>query len=232
MPGPGGGRDRAAGHRFRTAQPGRLPGRADGSIGGQRDVGVQQRDQGRQVAAARRGQERGGHLPLPAQGGGAALAGRAAHPAPGPAGELTRRLGRASEHRRHIGERHREHVMQHEREPLGRGEHIQHDQQGPADRVSEHRLVRRIAGGATGAGPAWPAAGPVRAACSAASGQESPTGTSCRCRRDRRMLSDTRAATVVSQPPRFCSWLLSVPASRSQVSWTASSASVIEPSSR
>ena len=46
------------------------------------------------------------------------------------------------------------------------------------------------------------------------------------------MLSDTRATTVVSQPPRFCTSLASVPVSLSQVSWTASSASVIEPSSR
>ena len=38
--------------------------------------------------------------------------------------------------------------------------------------------------------------------------------------------------TVVSQPPRFSTSLVSEPVSRSQVSCTASSASVIEPSSR
>jgi len=70
------------------------------------------------------------------------------------------------------------------------------------------------------------------AAPSTAAGQESPTGSSCLLRRDRSMLSDTRATTVVSQPPRFATSLVSVPVSRSQVSCTASSASVIEPSSR
>ena len=46
------------------------------------------------------------------------------------------------------------------------------------------------------------------------------------------MFSDTRATTVVSHPPRFSTWLESERASRSQASWTASSASLIEPSIR
>ena len=46
------------------------------------------------------------------------------------------------------------------------------------------------------------------------------------------MLRDTLATTVVSQPPRFSTSLVSAPLSRSQVSWTASSASLAEPSSR
>jgi hypothetical protein len=46
------------------------------------------------------------------------------------------------------------------------------------------------------------------------------------------MLRDTRATTVVSQPPRFSTAVVSAPVIRSQVSCTASSASVIEPSSR
>jgi hypothetical protein len=43
---------------------------------------------------------------------------------------------------------------------------------------------------------------------------------------------EIRATTVVSQPPRFFTARASVPVSRSQVSWTASSASLTEPSSR
>ena len=77
---------------------------------------------------------------------------RAADPAPGPAGELPGGIGRAPEHVRHLGERHGEQVVQDEREPLGRGERVEHDKQGQADRVREHRLVLRIAerGGRTG----------------------------------------------------------------------------------
>ncbi len=43
------------------------------------------------------------------------------------------------------------------------------------------------------------------------------------------MFSDTRATTVVSQPPRFSTWLESERDSRSQASCTASSASAGEP---
>ena len=46
------------------------------------------------------------------------------------------------------------------------------------------------------------------------------------------MFSETRATTVVSQPPRFSTWFASVRLSRSQASWTASSASLSEPSIR
>ena len=46
------------------------------------------------------------------------------------------------------------------------------------------------------------------------------------------MFSETRATTVVSQAPRFSTSLVSVRLSRSQASWTASSASLSEPSIR
>ena len=72
----------------------------------------------------------------------------------------------------------------------------------------------------------------LAADASTGAGQESPTGCSGRRRRDRSMFRDTRATTVVSQPPRFSTSLASALVSRSQVSCTASSASLIEPSSR
>ena len=83
-------------------------------------------------------------------------------------------------------------------------------------------------------GPDAPAVAGARDAALSSTdpGQESPTGSSFRCRRDRSMFSDTLATTVVSQPPRFCTSLVSAPVSRSHVSWTASSASETEPSSR
>ncbi len=46
------------------------------------------------------------------------------------------------------------------------------------------------------------------------------------------MSRHTRPTTVVSHPPRFPMSLVSERLSRSQVSWTASSASLIEPSIR
>ena len=120
MLGSAGGRNRALATMSAPWSTARPAGRDGGGIGGQRDIGVQQRDEGREVAAAGRGEERGGHLPLAGEVGGAIRAGRTAYPATGPAGELPRRVGRAPEHGRHLGERHREHVVQHEREPLGR----------------------------------------------------------------------------------------------------------------
>jgi len=50
--------------------------------------------------------------------------------------------------------------------------------------------------------------------------------------RPRSMSRHTRATTVVSQPPRFSTPLVSERLSRSQASWTASSASLSEPSIR
>ena len=46
------------------------------------------------------------------------------------------------------------------------------------------------------------------------------------------MFSDTRATTVVSHPPRFSTSSESIRLRRSHVSWTASSASLSEPSMR
>ena len=46
------------------------------------------------------------------------------------------------------------------------------------------------------------------------------------------MFSETRETTVVSQPRRFWTSAVSVRSKRIQVSWTASSASLSEPSIR
>src|SRR5207245_5664101 len=57
-------------------------------------------------------------------------------------------------------------------------------------------------------------------------------GSSRRELRERSMSRHTRATTVVSHPPRFWMPLASERLNRSQASWTASSASVSEPSIR
>ena len=58
------------------------------------------------------------------------------------------------------------------------------------------------------------------------------SGSSRRDRRERSMSRQTRATTVVSQPPRFSTGFPPERSSRSQASWTASSASLAEPSIR
>ena len=64
------------------------------------------------------------------------------------------------------------------------------------------------------------------------SGDCGPTGSSGRALRERSMSRHTRATTVVSHPLRFSTSLVSERLRRSQASWTASSASLNEPSIR
>ena len=95
----------------------------------------------------------------------------AADPAARPAGELARRLGRAVDDRRDLVERHGEHVVQHEREPLGRRQRLEHDEQREPDRVGQQRLVLGV--GAVGAvddrlGQAQRRAAPRAASCASA----------------------------------------------------------------
>jgi hypothetical protein len=64
--------------------------------------------------------------------------------AAGATGELPRRRRRAADDRRDLLERHREHVVQHEHEPLSGRERIEHDQQRQANRVGQQQLLIRI----------------------------------------------------------------------------------------
>jgi hypothetical protein len=67
-----------------------------------------------------------------------------AHLLPRPAGQLLGGVRRAREHRADLGEPQPEHVVQHERHPLGGCEPIEHDQQRPADRVGQLGLLLRV----------------------------------------------------------------------------------------
>jgi hypothetical protein len=64
------------------------------------------------------------------------------------------------------------------------------------------------------------------------SGSRTPIGSSRRVVRERSMFSETRATTVVSHARRFSMSSVSERLNRSQASWTASSASLSEPSIR
>ena len=107
--------------------------------------------------------------------------------------------------------------MEHEREPLRRGQGVEHDEEGEADRVGQQRLLlglERPLGADDGIGEVH------------VEGFLAPT------LRDRSMFRQTRATIVVSHPPRFSTSLAPARLTRSQASWTASSASVSEPSIR
>jgi hypothetical protein len=78
--------------------------------------------------------------------------------------------------------------MEHERQPLGGGEGIEHDEESKADRVGQQRLLLRLERAL------WADEG---------SGRCTPRDSSRRRLRERSMFRHTRATIVVSHPPRF-----------------------------
>jgi DNA-binding CsgD family transcriptional regulator/tetratricopeptide (TPR) repeat protein len=114
----------------------------DGLVGPDHHVRVQHCDQRAEVAVARGGEEGLHDLAPPGQvsvGGGV----RSLDPPAGTGGQLPGRGGGAFHDRRDLLEGHREHVVQDERQPLRRGQRVQHHEQGQADRVGQHGLVLR-----------------------------------------------------------------------------------------
>ncbi len=69
-----------------------------------------------------------------------------AHPAAGPAGQLADRGRVAVQDGRDLLERHPEHVVQDQSDPLCGGERVEHDQQGEPDRLGQQRLLLGIRG--------------------------------------------------------------------------------------
>jgi hypothetical protein len=113
------------------------------AVGPQHHVGVEDGDQPLEVAVAGRGEERVDHLALPGHVG-LGRRRRTADPAPAAAGQLAGGGRGAVDHRADLVERHREHVVQHERQPLGRRQRVEHHEQGEADRVGEQCLLLRV----------------------------------------------------------------------------------------
>ena len=138
---------------------------------------------------------------------GSGTAVRLLHPPAAAAGQLAGGGGGAPDDRGDLLERHREHVVQHERQPLGRRQRLEYDEQRAAHRVGQLGLELGMAGLVD-----------VPAASSTSANESSR-----RLDRDRSMSRQTRLTTVVSQPPRLS--MPSVRCSRSQASCTASSAS-------
>src|SRR6266545_3825113 len=120
-PGPPREAQRLLGHGPRTAYLPRCARGRGTEIGSEHDVRVEHRDQRVEVAVARGGEEGVDDRPL-AGGVGVGNRGSALHPPAGPAGELARRGRGAPYDGRDLVEGHGEHVVQHERQPLGRSQ--------------------------------------------------------------------------------------------------------------
>ena len=110
-------------------------------VDAQHDVGVEHGDEGVEIAPTRRQEEGVDHLALTREIGVGRRYVGALHAASGPAGELPRRRGGPTDHRGDLLERQLEHVMEHERQPLGRGQGVEHDEERQADRVGQQRLL-------------------------------------------------------------------------------------------
>ena len=91
-------------------------------------------------SGARGREECADHLALPGQAGGGAGA-AALDPAAGPAGQLLGGVRGPAQDGPDLVEGHREHVVQHERHPLGRGQRVQHHEHGQAHRVGQDGLM-------------------------------------------------------------------------------------------
>ena len=129
---------RLAGDRLGPADLSRAAGRA--KVGSEYDIRVEHRDQSVEVPVARRREERLDDLSLSVQVGVGDGVLRP-HAAAGAAGELAGRLGGAVDDRRDLVEGHGEDVVEHEREPLGGAQRLEHHQQRETDGVGQQCLV-------------------------------------------------------------------------------------------
>ena len=109
------------------------------------DIRVEQRQQRLEVAAASRGKE-GVDDPTLDRDVGVGLWLRRLDPAASPTGELASRAWRTADDRGDLLERDGEHVVEHERESLGRAECLEDDEQRETDRISRDRIRLRRAG--------------------------------------------------------------------------------------
>ena len=183
------------------------------AVGAHHDVWVEHRDERLEVTVARRGEERVDDLALAGDVG--IRLGRTPHPSPRPAGELPRRGRSAIHDRGDLVEGDIEHVVEHERQPLGRSQRVEYHLKRQTDGVGKKRLV-------LGAGPVL--------------------GTDDRVRHMREGVLATRRARAKDvqanprddrrQPASFSTPLVSDRSNLSQASWTASSASLNDPSIR
>jgi hypothetical protein len=208
--------ERLLGNGPRTAELPRCARRHGTAVGSDHNLWIENRQKCVEVTAARGSEESIDNFSLTGEIGIGSL-GRSSHSAARAARELPCRGWGAPHDGSDLVEGHGEHVVQHEREPLGRTQRFEHQEQRETNRVGQQSFVR-------GSIP------PAR--LTIGSGTCTPRGSSRRDLRERSMSRHTRATTVVSHPPRFATPVGSERMRRSQASWTASSASLSEPSIR
>ncbi len=202
-----------------TAAVADLPGRSrrhGTAVGSEHDVRVEHREQLLEVTAARGGEEGIDDRSLLAEiriGN----RGRSLHPATGPARELSGCGRGAPDDGSDLIERHGEHVVKHERDPLGGSQPLEDHEQCQTDRVGQEHLV-------LGIDPVSAIQDRLRHVHGERLLAPRLAGAS--------MFRHTRATTVVSHPPMFSTSLVSARLVLIQASWTASSASEGEPSIR
>jgi len=117
--------------------------RARTAISPQHDVRIEHSDQPLEVTLAGGSQERIDDTPLFTQVR-VSVQGFALDTTPRAARELACRNGRAVHDRTDLVERHAEHVVQHECEPLRRVEGLEDHEQRKSHRIGEHRVGFRI----------------------------------------------------------------------------------------
>ena len=113
----------------------------------QDDIGVEQREERVEPPLTRGREERADDAPLDgAVGVGIGAAGL--DPAAGAARELASGGGRSVDDGRDLLERHGKDVVEYERDPFGRGEVLEHDEQRDADQIGQLDLIlrRRLSG--------------------------------------------------------------------------------------
>ena len=218
--GPGTPLSRPLGHGRRTADLPRCSCRDGTAVCSEHDVRVEHRQQRGEVTAARGGEEGVDDFSLAGEIG-VGNRGRSPYPAARAAGELPCCARGAPHDGSDLLEGHGEHVVQHEREPPA-GESVSSTTSSarPTESASSASCSGSIPSSRLTIGSGTRAA------------RGSLRGFSCREVRERSMSRHTRATTVVSRPPRLSMLLVSERLSRSQASWTASSASESEPSIR
>src|SRR5712691_1739669 len=125
------------------------------AVGDRGCAGVEQADEGADVPGFP------GLLEGPDDAGALGYGGRGrlgcADAAAGRGGQLAGCLRRPADDAGHVREGVAEDVVEDERDPLGRGHRVEHDQEGHADRLVQRDPVGRVA-----APPAWPTADPLR----------------------------------------------------------------------
>jgi hypothetical protein len=112
-------------------------------VGAEDDIRVEQLHQRFEVTRAGRGQERCDDLSLTGRIR-VRQRDRALDAAPGAARKLPRPAGGSPDDGRDLVEGHIEHVVQHEGEPVRRGQGLEDDEQRQTDGVGQERLLLRI----------------------------------------------------------------------------------------